>query len=310
MIKFYEIGKKYGINDDILYLEQEPNGFGKFLCPICGRIFSCRRKQIRKRKCCPKCQRNSLLKVHAGNTFGRLTVLQVLTEKDNDNRRLCLVQCSCEKHTIFKVSTHKLLNSNTKSCGCLQREWAIKKNKQGAIDITGQKFGLLTAVKDTGIPSSNGHIWLFDCDCGNKNVPIALGNVHRNTRVGTLSCGCLRQSKGEFLIEQALKELKISYDKEHIFQDCRNSKTNNVLRFDFYLPDYNICIEFDGRQHFIESMKTEEYWWGQVDLTAIQERDKIKDRYCADNNILLYRIPYTELIKIDSSYIANLIEGE
>lgn len=277
---------------------------------MCDRTFECKRKQIRKRKMCPKCQREARLKVHAGDVFGRLTVLQVLEEKDNDNRRLCLVQCSCEKRTIFKVSTHKLLSGNTKSCGCLQREWAVKKNKQNTLDISGEKFGLLTAIRDTGIPSSNGHIWLFDCDCGNRNVPIALGDVHRNTRVGTISCGCLNQSKGEYLIEQSLKELNIEYSKEHTFSDCINPDTNNVLRFDFYLPQNNLCIEFDGRQHFAASEFDDRYWWGQVDLAAIKKRDAIKNQYCKDNNIRLIRIPYTELTKIKADYLKQMIEGE
>lgn len=306
----YQIGEKYGINKDILYLEKLENKRGRFLCPVCGQTFDCNRTNIRKRKCCPKCQNNSLLRVHAGDKFTRLTVLEVLDEKDNDNRRLCIVQCSCDKKTVFKISTHRLLSGNTKSCGCLQREWAIEKNKRGTIDITGQKFGLLTAVKDTGIPSSNGHIWLFDCDCGNKNVPIALGNVHRNTRIGTISCGCLNQSKGEYIIEQCLKNLDVRYNKEHIFNDCRNPKTNNVLRFDFYLPDYNICIEFDGRQHFVNSKYNSQYWWGSVDLQAIQERDNLKNQYCKYKGIMLYRIPYTELYKIDNNYIKSLIEGD
>lgn len=310
MIKIYEIGQEYGLNNDILYLESMPNGFGKFLCPICNHPFKCLRKQINKRKCCPKCQRNSLLKVHVGDTFGKLTVLKILEEKDSDNRRLCLVECSCEKHTILKVSTHHLLSGNTKSCGCLQKEWAIKKNKESSLDITGQKFGLLTAIKDTGISSPRGHIWLFDCDCGNKNILIPIGDVHRNTRVGTISCGCLKQSKGEYLIEQALNKLGIQYDKEHMFQDCRNPITNNVLRFDFYLPTYNTCIEFDGEQHFIQAKRIEQYWWGQVDLEAIKGRDIIKNQYCKNNNIKLYRIPYTELNNIDSDYILNMIEGK
>lgn len=304
------VGQKYGINNDILYLEKLEDGEGLFLCPDCKQTFIWPRKGIRRKKACTQCSYNRLLKVHAGDVFGRLTVLEVLPEKDKDNRRLCLVQCSCEDKTILKVSTHHLLSGNTKSCGCLQREWVIAKNKAGSLNITGQKYGLLTAVKDTGISSSNGHIWLFDCDCGNKNIPIRLGDVRRQTRVGTLSCGCLKQSKGEYLIESSLKSLNIGYYKEYSFSDCRNPKTGALLRFDFYLPTFNVCIEFDGYQHFHQNEFDSSYWWGSVNLQEIRYRDSIKNKYCLEHEIVLYRISYNDITKIDDSYILGLLEGD
>lgn len=44
--------------------------------------------------------------------------------------------------------------------------------------------------------------------------------------------------------------MNVSFEKEKTFIDCVNPKTNFLLRFDFYLPDYNIIIEYDGEQHF------------------------------------------------------------
>lgn len=62
------------------------------------------------------------------------------------------------------------------------------------------------------------------------------------------SCGCL-QSLGEFKIKQSLEELKIPFIKEKTFPELVSD--NNVpLRFDFYLPQYNLIIEYDGEQHF------------------------------------------------------------
>jgi len=53
---------------------------------------------------------------------------------------------------------HHLKTGNTKSCGCLQKESVIKKNKQEAHDITGEQKGTLTAVSFTGKSSSQGRI--------------------------------------------------------------------------------------------------------------------------------------------------------
>lgn len=67
------------------------------------------------------------------------------------------------------------------------------------------------------------------------------------------------------------------------------------LRFDFYLPDYNYCIEFDGKQHF------EPVHFGGISLKEAKKdfkiqqiKDKIKDEYCKTNNIGLIRISYLE----------------
>jgi len=41
--------------------------------------------------------------------------------------------------------------------------------------------------------------------------------------------------------------LDIEYIKQKRFEKCRNKLP---LPFDFYLPNENICIEYDGIQHF------------------------------------------------------------
>jgi hypothetical protein len=104
-------------------------------------------------------------------------------------------------------------------------------------------------------------------------------------------CGCsvCSESKGEKEIRNILNDKKILYNTQKSFKKC---KYKNVLKFDFYLPEYNICIEFDGRQHF-ESVR---HWGGIDGLSERIKKDKIKTDYCINNNILLYRIKYNENI--------------
>ena len=61
-----------------------------------------------------------------------------------------------------------------------------------ALEITGQKFGMLTAIKPIK-SDKNGKIrWLFDCDCGNqKDID---GSMVKNGK--TQSCGCLKLITG------------------------------------------------------------------------------------------------------------------
>jgi hypothetical protein len=64
------------------------------------------------------------------------------------------------------------------------------------------------------------------------------------------------------------------------------------LRFDFYLPKHNTCIEFNGRQHY-ESVSI---YGGQIGLRKQIKNDNIKVEYCRKNNIQLIIIKYDESI--------------
>lgn len=55
------------------------------------------------------------------------------------------------------------------------------------IDITGQRFSRLTAVRDVGVDKSRNRLWLCLCDCGNEKI--VSGNLLKGGKVQ--SCGCL-----------------------------------------------------------------------------------------------------------------------
>jgi Zn finger protein HypA/HybF involved in hydrogenase expression len=107
-----------------------------------------------------------------------------------------------------------------------------------------------------------------------------------------IGCPICNQSKGEFLISKYLIENNILYYSQHVFSEC---KYKNSLRFDFYLTEYNICIEYDGIQHF----KSIEYFGGEERFKSTIEIDKIKNDFCKKNKIKMIRIPYTKLDNID-----------
>jgi very-short-patch-repair endonuclease len=105
-------------------------------------------------------------------------------------------------------------------------------------------------------------------------------------------CGCpsCNLSKGENIIKKYLQENNIEFNQQKRFKDC---KYKSILPFDFYLPKYKSCIEFDGIQHF-KSMKI---WGGDSALKNTILRDSIKTEYCKKNNINLLRIKYNEKIE-------------
>ena len=116
-------------------------------------------------------------------------------------------------------------------------------------------------------------------------------------------CEKCKVSSGVIQIEKFLDKNNISYTREYSFDDCLHKRK---LRFDFYLPDFNMCIEYDGEQHFkptrFGSMTQEQAEQGFV---RTQQNDTIKNEYCRKNNIKLIRIPYT-----DFKYIHTILKEQ
>jgi hypothetical protein len=117
-------------------------------------------------------------------------------------------------------------------------------------------------------------------------------------------CPKCNESKGEIKVSNFLKENNIKYFIQHRFKNCRYKLP---LPFDFYLPEHNICIEFDGVQHFTSNC----YFGGKERnneklFEDIKIRDNIKNVYCEKNNIKLIRIKYTESISKKLSFLINI----
>lgn len=91
-------------------------------------------------------------------------------------------------------------------------------------------------------------------------------------------------------VESILKQNYIEYIREYRFGDCKYKKE---LPFDFYLPNNNICIEYDGEQHFkpitfggISESESE------INYQETLIKDNLKTEYCKNHNIKLIRIKY------------------
>ena len=120
-----------------------------------------------------------------------------------------------------------------------------------------------------------------------------------------IGCGCKKcsSSVGEKIISKFLTDINFEFVSQKMFDDCRNPKSNHKLEFDFYIPKLNILIEYDGMQHF-EPVK---YWGGNKRLEEVKYRDEVKNKYCLENNIPLYRITYKDNIEKKLKNILNLM---
>lgn len=109
-------------------------------------------------------------------------------------------------------------------------------------------------------------------------------------------CPHCASSLGEQVVENYLKQRGIDYKTQYRFEGC---KSQRPLPFDFYLPNLNIAIEYDGEQHFMPvRFHGRNADSAYQDWQALQERDNIKNDYCTQHGIYLIRIPYTDFDKI------------
>lgn len=113
-----------------------------------------------------------------------------------------------------------------------------------------------------------------------------------------IDCGCqnCHKSNGEIAVRNFLIKNKIEFEEQKRFDKC---KYINSLSFDFYLPQYNLCIEYDGKQHFEKVNWTGKMTEEQMEenLKSNQLRDQIKNDYCKNNKINLLRIRYDENVE-------------
>lgn len=110
---------------------------------------------------------------------------------------------------------------------------------------------------------------------------------------------CKNKSIGEEKIEKYLNENNILYQYNYRFENCKNKLP---LPFDFYLKEKNICIEFDGIQHF----KSSKLFGGEEKLQKRKENDKIKNEFCKKNSIKLLRINYKQIKYINKILKNNI----
>ncbi len=111
-------------------------------------------------------------------------------------------------------------------------------------------------------------------------------------------CSKCKESKGEKEVRKILENYNIPFIPQYRFNDC---KLQLPLPFDFYLSEYNLCIEYHGEQHYRpvnwNNKMTKEELKEQFKKTQL--KDNIKKEYCINNNISLLIIQYWNKNKIE-----------
>lgn len=241
-------------------------------CGICGyRWNTASVSHLKQGHGCPKCAGNA--KKSKKEIVSEITAkhpnLKVISVKDYYD---ITVQCK-DCGNIRTASLGKILQYS-KCEVCSGYRWNHQKftEKMSEVNPNIEILGTFTKLSDKILVKCKlcGRIWESRC----------------SHLLEGIRCTCQTESKGEILVKSILNNIGVEYKCQFIVRN--NLFSQNRLMIDFYLPDYNLFIEYNGKQHYVPI----EYFGGEIQFNKQQIRDEELREYCKLNNIKLLELKY------------------
>lgn len=257
----------------------------EIICPIHGE-FKQTPELHKKGYGCKKCGNNLQIKVGNGIQFKRKTLSEVINDfmdihddrydyrlVDYKNNRT-KVKIICPTHGIFEQSPSKhLIGQGCPPCSKVRSSYIRSLGSEKFIER-----------------SNNIHLDKYDYSL------VEYVNNQSEVKIICPTHGIFEQIPSKHLIGQECPKCKSSQGEREIMRHLGDINYIHQYRvdnmyIDFYLPDFNIFIEYDGVQHY-ESV---EYFGGIKTYILGKKNDLLKNKYCKENGIKLIRIPYYEI---------------
>lgn len=198
---------------------------------------------------------------HLNKKFNRLTILRESEKKGKRRFFLCLCECG----TYKDIPGDYVVSGRTKSCGCLQKEIAIKRFKKINLkkqkEMTEESVILTSAKQIFNKNYSDGNLLFEDFllmtqkDCHYCGAPPSNKNHVAFSHTGKPRS---KRHKGSyyykfpdaFFIYNGLDRIDSSllHDKENLVPCC---STCNTMKMDSSYKDFLLRIEKIYKKHFI-----------------------------------------------------------
>ena len=239
-------------------------------CPKCGREISNQKKRKNLQQIV-----NEFNKIHNGiYDYSQMKYINRQTK----------INIICEKHGLFKQTS----DNHLKGKGC-----PICGHKRGGLNNRLKLIEFINRVKKIHEDRYTYNEVIYD----NINIKIKINCLKHgyfyqtpHNHLNSRGCPICNNSKGEKLIRIWLINNQIIFEQQKKFKHCKNKKE---LPFDFYLPNKNTLIKYDGIQHF----KPIKIFGGENEFIKIKKYDEIKNKFVEENNINLIRISYWENVE-------------
>ena len=270
------------VGDEYTFLDSYVNNSTKIRVKHnkCGQVYEVKPSNFFSGKRCPKCfgtpkKTDAQFKKEVFDLVGSEYVF--LDQYVNNHTKLRVKHNKCD--TIYEVAPHAFFQGTR--CPYCSANFNFKKNdaefKKQVYDLVGNEYTFL----DTYVNNKT-KLMVKHNRCGNTYEVRPTDFLDHQTR-----CPYCNSPKGETIISKILDALNINYESQKVFDDLKDT---TYLSYDFYIPDQNILIEYQGIQHY----EPVDHFGGD-DKFAIQQRhDKLKSDYAKNHGYNLIAVPYTE----------------
>lgn len=113
------------------------------------------------------------------------------------------------------------------------------------VDITGQRFGRLVALRPTSQRRSGKVMWLCQCDCGNTTLSTS-NNLKSG---GTRSCGCLYKETRQGKLKHGMTGERLHRIWKGMHSRCNNKNAKSYENYGG--RGISICNEWNGDNGFL-----------------------------------------------------------
>lgn len=266
------------------------------LCPIHGIWEVSLDNHINKKSKCPKCKGFGFTKEEKINQANKIHNNEYDYSLIIDNNLKAIQKVKIKHKICNNVFYNTWDNHVNKKQGC--PKCASYGRKKHTLESIKEKISLLNNIEyEYDWDSYKSYYEKIKIKCPKHDW---FEQQISNHLMGQKCPKCIR-SIGEEKIENILKEKQIIFINQKKFDDCINPQTGYKLKFDFYIPSINLCIEYDGELHY----KSVKYFGGDKTLEKHMFLDNIKNEYCKNNNINIIRISYIDINNINN--ILNIL---
>jgi very-short-patch-repair endonuclease len=289
-------GSKYKYPNPVLFKNTSVKI--EIVCNVHGSFFQTPKKHLKSEIGCSKCSRENRFKERRMSTdqFIKKSISVHGDVHDysktvyHNIRSFVTIICKIHKVTFRIIASQHLAGRKCPKCTKESRtQGQIKKKKQTIIqefkDVHGDKY-------DYCLVEYRGLTKPVKIICKKHGIFEQRVCYHLNGSC----CPHCSESRGEKRIASFLSRHEIEFVRQKRFSDC---KLKRQLPFDFYLPEQNVCIEYDGEFHFLPI-------FADNLLETTKRNDLIKTNYCITNKIKLLRISYKENIEKKLNYFLGI----
>lgn len=289
---------------EFIILSEYEGSFAKVevLCKKCGMKFSSIGSSLSSGKGCKVCQHNPHRlsieeiekRLHKNNPN-----IEIIEGSYKTQRSKLKFKCKIDEHE-WVTTSGDVINGRRGCPECKKRTL-----REFYIDSHENFINKITKINpDIEILSIyNGVMSPIKCRCLKCNFEWE--TVCANLLYSESGCPNCSSSKGERKIKNILDESHIQYTPQKSFVDNKSPK-GRTMPYDFFLPEYNLLIEYQGKQHYI----SQDFFGGDETFEYQQMKDNLKRKYAEINNYNYLEISYKEYDNIQEILFNKMAQIE